>query len=330
MWSAPTLIMSVNLMTDAFDLDEPEISLLQTTLNHPVTCTGVALHSGAQVSMTLRPADADTGIVFVRRDLEEAKSRVPARFDAVVDTRLGTTIANEHGVKVMTVEHLLAALWGSGIDNCLIELEGPEIPIMDGSSEPFTFLLECAGIEVLDVPRTHIEVLRTVAVEDGGSTAVIAPAAHFSLDIAIHFDHDRIGTQKATYDFSSTSFKQSLSRARTFGFVRDVEAMRAAGLARGGSLANAIVLSNEAIVNEEGLRYTDEFVRHKALDCVGDYFLAGGHLMGAVTTLRPGHRINNLLLRALFADAANYRVVKAGALPVAATLPKSVPLQAMA
>lgn len=287
-----------------------DASARQTTLKHPVTCTGVALHSGAQVSMTLRPADAGTGIVFKRRDVDEATALVPARHDTVVDTKLGTTIANAHGVKVMTVEHLMAALWGAGIDNALIELEGPEIPIMDGSSEPFTFLLECAGIEQLDEPRQYIEVLRTVAVEEGGSTAVLAPCDRLKLDITIHFEHPSIGTQQAVYDFAGTTFKQSLSRARTFGFVRDVEAMRNAGLARGGSLANAIVLGDDAIVNEEGLRYADEFVRHKALDCMGDYFLAG-HIKGAVTTLRPGHRINNLLLRELLRDKANYRVVSA-------------------
>jgi UDP-3-O-[3-hydroxymyristoyl] N-acetylglucosamine deacetylase len=288
----------------------PEQNPFQTTLNYPVTCTGVALHSGAQVTMTLKPAETDHGIVFVRRDIDGAKARVPARYDAVVETRLGTTIANAHGTKVMTVEHLMAALWGCGVDNCLIELDGPEVPIMDGSSEPFVFLIECAGIEILDTPRRIIEVLRTVAVEDGNSTAILSPAEYFELDITIHFDHQHIGTQQANYDFTRTNFKQALCRARTFGFARDVEAMRAAGLARGGSLRNAIVLDEHEIVNSEGLRYGDEFVRHKALDCVGDYFLAGSAIRGAVTTLRPGHHINNLLMRALFSDAKNYRVVE--------------------
>lgn len=288
----------------------PEYHPFQTTLNYPVTCTGVALHSGAQVTMSLKPAPADHGVVFVRRDIAAAKARVPARYDAVVDTRLGTTIANAHGTRVMTVEHLMAALWGCGIDNCLVELDGPEVPIMDGSSEPFVFLLECAGIDVLDAPRASIEVLRTVAVEDSGSTAVLTPADHFMLDVTIHFDHARIGTQQARYDFSETTFKQALCRARTFGFAQDVEALRAAGLARGGSLRNAVVLDEESILNTEGLRYGDEFVRHKALDCIGDYFLSGMALQGAVTTLRPGHHINNVLMRALFADSRNYRIVE--------------------
>lgn len=278
----------------------------QTTLHYPVSCNGTALHSGAQVSLSLHPAPAGHGIVFKRRDVAAAAALVPARYDAVCDTRLGTTIRNEAGTTVMTVEHLMAALWGCGIDNALIELDGPEIPIMDGSSEPFVFLIECAGIETLDAPRRVLELRRTVAVEEDGATAVIHPAEALSLDITIQFDHARIRTQRAFYDFAHTGFKQTLCRARTFGFVRDVEALRKAGLARGGSLHNAIVLNDEEVLNAEGLRYQDEFVRHKALDCAGDYFLCGGFLHGAVTTFRPGHRINNLLLRAIFADAENY------------------------
>lgn len=301
----------------------PETNPFQTTLNYPVTCTGIALHSGAQVSMTLKPAPANHGIVFFRQDVDPAKARVAATYDAVCDTRLGTTIVNEHGVKIMTVEHLMAALWGCGVDNCLIELEGPEIPIMDGSSEPFVFLIECAGIDTLEVPRSIIEVLRPVSVEDHGSTAVLKPSDHFRIDITIQFDHDQIGTQQAVYDFSRTNFKQALCRARTFGFARDVEAMRAAGLARGGSLNNAIVLDETSILNEGGLRYKDEFVRHKALDCVGDYFLAGAAIRGSIVTLRPGHHINNLLMRALFADERNYRVLPAA-------VPAFVPAAAMA
>lgn len=289
-----------------------DVSPFQTTLNHAVTCNGVALHSGATVSMTLQPAPAGHGIVFKRRDVEGYKSLVPARYDMVCDTKLGTTLANEYGTKVMTVEHLMAALWGCGIDNCLIELEGPEIPIMDGSSEPFVFLVECAGVRVQDAPRRIIQVNRVVAVEDQGSTAVIAPADHFSLDVTIHFNHDKIGTQKAVYDFTETSFKRALCRARTFGFARDVEQLRSIGLAQGGSLANAVVLGDADILNEDGLRYNDEFVRHKALDCCGDYYLAGAIIRGAVTTFRPGHCINNLLMRELLSNPDNYTMVDAG------------------
>lgn len=279
----------------------------QTSLHYPVSCHGVALHSGAVVTLTMHPAPAGHGIVFRRSDIKGEAAIVPARYDLVKETQLGTTLINAHGTKVMTVEHLMAALWGCGIDNALIELDGPEIPIMDGSAEPFVFLIECAGVEVLDTPRRLLEICRTVAVEEEGASAVITPAEHFALDIAIRFDHAQIGAQRAYYDFERTSFKRSLCRARTFGFAKDVEALRQMGLARGGSLENAVVLDDSGVLNADGLRYEDEFVRHKALDCVGDFYLAGGTLLGEVTTMRPGHRINNLLLREIFADSANYR-----------------------
>jgi UDP-3-O-[3-hydroxymyristoyl] N-acetylglucosamine deacetylase len=234
---------------------------------------------------------------------------VHATYDAVVETTLGTTIANKHGVTVSTIEHLMAAIWGAGIDNARIELDGPEVPIMDGSSEPFIFLLECAGRVQQRATRRVIELLKEVRVEEGGSVASIKPSEGFVLEVEIAFNHPLIATQKARYDFSETTFKQSLARARTFGFARDVEKMRSMGLALGGSLHNAIVVGEHDIMNEGGLRYADEFVRHKALDCVGDYFLAGAQLQGEIVTSRPGHGINNKLLRAIFADASNYRII---------------------
>lgn len=285
----------------------PFTSPYQTSLHYSVSCHGVALHSGATVSLSIKPAPANHGIVFRRTDIAGEAAFVPARYDLVKETQLGTTLINEAGIKIMTVEHIMAALWGLGVDNALIEIGGAEVPIMDGSSEPFVFLIECAGIEVLDAPRRFIEVLRTVAVEEDGASAVIEPADHFALDITIQFAHSHIGSQRALYDFTQTSFKRALSRARTFGFAKDVEALRSIGLARGGSLENAIVLDDAGVLNAEGLRYEDEFVRHKALDCVGDYYLAGATLLGEVTTFRSGHRINNLLLREIFSNQANYR-----------------------
>ena len=280
----------------------------QHTVAAEVSCVGVALHTGDMVNMTIRPGAVNTGIVFLRKDMD-ANNVVPARFDAVMETTLGTTISNKHGVTVSTIEHVMAALWGAGIDNARIELDGAEVPIMDGSSEPFVFLLDCAGRVQQRATRRTIEILREVSVEEGNSKATIRPSEGFSINIEIAFNHPMIATQKATYDFNDTSFKQSLARARTFGFARDVEKMRSMGLALGGSLHNAVVLGEEDILNEGGLRYADEFVRHKALDCVGDYFLSQGHLQGEVTTFKPGHGINNKLLRAVFADAANYRIV---------------------
>ena len=280
----------------------------QHTVAAEVSCVGVALHTGDMVNMTIKPAPAHSGITFIRTDIKD-HNQVPARYDLVGETTLGTTIRNRHGVAVSTIEHVMAALWGAGIDNARIELDAPEVPIMDGSSEPFVFLLDCAGRVQQKATRRVIKVLREVSVEEGSSKAVLRPHDGFTLSVEIVFNHKLITTQKATYDFSDTSFKQSLARARTFGFARDVDKMRSMGLARGGSLHNAIVLSEEDILNEGGLRYADEFVRHKALDCVGDYFLAGGMIDGAVETLRPGHGINNKLLRALFADAANYEIL---------------------
>ena len=290
-----------------------ESAPFQTSIQNKVTCKSIALHSGTDVSMTIHPAPAGHGVVFKRTDVAreqgEAKSLIRAHASGVCDTRLGTTIQNEHGVKVMTVEHLMAALWGAGIDNCLIELEGPEIPNMDGSSEQFIFLLECAGVDILDEPRQVIEILRPVEVRDGDCVARIEPHDGFVLDVSINFDHDAIGKQRGVYDFAQTTFKQSLSRARTFGMLRDVEAMHAAGLALGGSLKNAVVVGDEGVLNEEGLRYSDEFVRHKALDCVGDYYLAGHQLQGKVTTNRPGHKINTMLVQEVLSNEKNFRLV---------------------
>ena len=284
------------------------LEFFQHTVAAEVSCVGVALHTGDMVNMTIRPAAVNTGIVFVRKDVE-VNNVVAAKYDAVMETTLGTTISNKHGVNVSTIEHVMAALWGAGIDNARIELDGAEVPIMDGSSEPFVFLLDCAGRVQQRATRRTIEILREVSVEEGNSRATIRPSDGFTINIEIAFNHPLIATQKATYDFNDTSFKQSLSRARTFGFARDVEKMRSMGLALGGSLHNAIVVGEDDILNEGGLRYADEFVRHKALDCVGDYFLAAGHLQGEVTTFKPGHGINNKLLRAVFADPANYRIV---------------------
>ncbi len=274
----------------------------QTTITKTTSCQGVGVHTGAPVTITLKPSEPYTGIHFVRTDVEANVAIVPARYDAVTETTLGTTITNEFGTSVATVEHLMAALWGCGIDNVTIEIDGPEVPIMDGSSEPFIFLIECAGIRRFEAPRQWIEVDRTIAVRDGDSFAMIEPYDGFTLDVEIDFAHQVIGRQCGFYDFSKVTFRQLLSRARTFGFETDVQKLRSMGLARGGSLDNAVVIGQNKILNEDGLRFNDEFVRHKALDCLGDYFLLGAHLRGAVTTSRPGHGINNKLMRAVMEE----------------------------
>lgn len=288
-------------------------SPFQTTLAGKISCSGIGLHCGRKVTMKLYPADADTGIQFIRLDVDEEKSVIEASYLNVTGTMLGTTVSNEHGISISTVEHIMAALWGMGVDNAIIALDGAEIPIMDGSSEPFVFLIECAGVTKLSARRNTVEVLQTVKVKEGSSTSIISPFDGFKLDIAIEYPNTVIPRQHAIYDFSNDSFKNALCRARTFGFVSDVEKLQAQGLARGGSLDNAIVMDDLKILNQNGLRYDDEFVRHKALDCVGDFFLSGFRIRGAVATHKPGHGINNKLLRALFADRSAWRLTSSPA-----------------
>jgi UDP-3-O-[3-hydroxymyristoyl] N-acetylglucosamine deacetylase len=302
----------------------------QTTIANKVSCSGVGLHSGAAVIMTLQPAAANTGIVFKRLDVAKEHAVVVARYDAVMETKLGTTIRNHFNVGVSTIEHLMAALWGAGVDNVTIELNGPEVPIMDGSSEPFTFMLECAGLKRLPAAKRVIKILKTMEVREGDSIARVSPNLEGEegcvLDIEIAFAHKAINRQVASYDFRDVTFKQALSRARTFGFEHEVEALRSMGLARGGSLENAIVVGKEGILNEGGLRYDDEFVRHKALDCIGDLYLAGCRIDGHFHFTRPGHAINNALLRALLADETAYIITQSDSTlqPVVPTAAKTV------
>lgn len=277
--------------------------LRQRTLKTSIDCTGVALHSGNKVKMTLHPANVDVGIVFRRTDVAGQGAEIPALWDRVVDTRLCTVLGNEAGITVSTVEHVMAALAGCGIDNVLIELNGPEVPIMDGSAEPFVFLIECAGVRELDAPCRFVRVLKPVTVSDGDCRVTLMPANHFTVEMEIKFDSAVVEQQNLHLGVVNGAFSKELARARTFGFLHEVEAMRSAGLAQGGSLENAIVISGDEIMNEDGLRFDDEFVRHKALDAVGDMYLAGGQVLGAFSGIRSGHALNNKLLRALFSDS---------------------------
>ena len=281
----------------------------QKTLKTPIGCSGVGLHSGTRVAMTLKPAAPGSGIVFHRTDLHGEAAIVPASWRNVVDTRMCTALANAHGTRVGTVEHLMAALFGCAIDNAIVEIDGPEVPVMDGSSAPFVFLIECAGTVDQAAIRQGIEVCREVSVLEDGCHVSIAPAAGFSVSFEIDFGDNAIARQSCELDLARGGFKADLSRARTFGFVHDIDRLQAAGLARGGSLDNAVVISGNRILNDEGLRYDDEFVRHKMLDCVGDLYLAGAPLIGQVTAVRSGHRHNYSLLSTLFADPTAYRYV---------------------
>jgi len=293
-------------------IDARKLSVYQYTLKDAIDCTGIGLHSGARVSMTLRPAEPDRGIVFRRTDIAGSGVEIPARWDAVVDTRLNTTLGDGNGVTIGTVEHVMAALSGAGVDNAIIELNGPEVPIMDGSAAPFIFLIECAGVVEQNAPRRVIEILRPVSVGDRERSAMLSPGNSFSVSFEIDFKGTLIEQQQFFGDFSNGAFRRDIARARTFGFEEEVEALRAAGLARGGSLDNAIVVSGERILNDDGLRFDDEFVRHKVLDSIGDLYLAGGQIIGHFHGFRSGHGLNHELLRALFDNEDAWRISELG------------------
>lgn len=275
----------------------------QRSLKNVIRATGVGLHTGDKVHLTLRPAAADTGIVFRRVDLEPPVE-IRACPHNVGDTRLSTTLVNGD-VRVSTVEHLLSAFAGLGIDNAYVDLSAPEVPIMDGSAGPFVFLIQSAGIEEQNRPKRFIRIKRPVEVRDGDKLARFEPYDGFKVEFTIDFDHpafhDR--TKRARVDFSTSSFVKEVSRARTFGFLREIEQLRQQNLALGGSLDNAVVVDEYRVLNEEGLRYEDEFVKHKILDAIGDLYLLGHTLIGAFKGHKSGHGLNNQLLRALIADS---------------------------
>ncbi len=290
---------------------------IQRTLKAPIDCVGTGLHSGQHVRLELQPAPPGTGLLFRRADLGRD---IPARFDHVLDTRLCTVLGlpDDPAVRVGTVEHVLAALAGAGVHNAVVQVDGPEVPILDGSAESFLFLIDCAGIVEQDEAAAIIEVRRRVRVADGDAYAELRPSA-FGLDLAlsIAFDAAAIGRQALTLRLTPEVFRNELARARTFTLASEVAQLRAAGLALGGSLGNAVVVDGARVLNPGGLRMQDEFVRHKMLDVVGDLALAGAPVRGRLVAHRSGHAINNRLLRALFADAANWRLAPepAAALP---------------
>jgi UDP-3-O-[3-hydroxymyristoyl] N-acetylglucosamine deacetylase len=273
--------------------------LKQRTLKTAIRTTGVGLHTGARVDLNLRPAAPDTGIVFHRVDLATPVS-IPARAENVGDTRLSSTLRLD-GASVSTVEHLMSALAGLGIDNLHVDIAGPELPIMDGSAYPFVFLLQSAGIVEQAAVKQYLRIDAPVEVRDGDKWARFEPFAGFKLDFTIDFPHPVFGSENrhVVVDFAEHSYVKEVARARTFGFMQDVEALRAAGLALGGSLHNAIVLDETRVLNSEGLRFDNEFVRHKVLDAIGDLYLLGHPLIGQYTAYKPGHALNNALARAL-------------------------------
>lgn len=281
----------------------------QRTLKNVIRATGIGLHTGEKVYMTLRPAAVDSGIIFRRVDLDPPVE-IRSSCENVGDTRLSTALA-KGDVRIATVEHLLSAMAGLGIDNAYVDVSAPEVPIMDGSAGPFVFLLQSAGIEEQSAPKRFIRIKKTVTVRDGDKWARFEPFDGFKVGFSIDFDHPIFTrrTSTAEIDFSTTSFVKEVSRARTFGFMRDIEMLRERNLALGGSMDNAIVLDDYRVLNEDGLRYEDEFVKHKILDAIGDLYLLGHSLIGAFFGYKSGHELNNRLLRALMADASAWEEV---------------------
>lgn len=281
----------------------------QRTLKNVIRATGVGLHSGDKVYLTLRPAPVDSGIIFRRVDLNP-HMEIPARAENVGDTRLSTTLV-KGTTRISTVEHLLSALAGLGIDNAYVDLSASEVPIMDGSAGPFVFLIQSAGIEEQNAPKRYIRIKRAVQVQDGDKWARFDPFNGFKVSFRIDFEHPvfKRSSQFAEIDFSKTSFVKEVSRARTFGFMHEIELLRENKLALGGSLDNAIVMDDYRVLNEDGLRYEDEFVKHKVLDAVGDLYLLGYGLIGAFSGYKSGHELNNKLLRTLLADKQAWELV---------------------
>ena len=307
---------------------------MQHTMSKTATLSGVGLHSGAETTLKIKKADVHSGIVFVRTDVSDRDNRISGKWDAVVDTRLCTVVGNEAGVTVGTVEHLMAALRSCGVDNAVIELDGPEVPIMDGSSEPFIAAIQKAGLKTQAAPRRAIKILKEVRIEDGDKVVVLKPAIGSKFKSVIEFAHPSIGKQSYEIEMLNGHFATDVADARTFGFMEEVQALRAMGLALGGSTDNAIVLDKNGVLNESGLRYHDEFARHKLLDAVGDLYLAGAPIIGMYEGFKAGHAMNNKILHALFAqedawttmdlyidiDAAVSETLPAGKLKMPATL----------
>ncbi len=288
------------------DMHIPTLVRRQSTLRSTVMCAGVELHGGEHTRLVMRPAPVGTGLVFVRTDVTDRNNKILVRPDAVTGVRNCTTLSNAAGVKISTIEHLLAALSATGLDNLYMDVDGEELPALDGSAEPFLKLIEQVGITRQAAARRYIRVVKTIEVKHGQTTARIEPCERLELDVTIDFEDDAIGKQQVEIVPDVRSFRDRLASARTFARLHEVAALQAAGLSKGGSLDNAVVVDGAKILNPEGLRFSDEFVRHKALDLLGDLYL-GGPILGRVTTVRGGHGINHDLLMALYGDKDAWR-----------------------
>jgi UDP-3-O-[3-hydroxymyristoyl] N-acetylglucosamine deacetylase len=281
---------------------------MQLTIQNPISCFGIGVHSGNKTQVTLKPAPKDIGIVFVRTDVTSFDNKILANYANVFDTALSTSIKNNANISVSTIEHLMAAIWGCGIDNLIIEIDGPEVPIMDGSSKPFVFMIECAGVQVLNAPKKFLKLLKEIKIADGGSEIFARPAEKVIIDLTIDFTSKVIGKQSHIFS-AENNFKDEIANSRTFGFVHELDYLQSRGLAKGASLDNAIGIDQDVILNHEGLRHDNEFVRHKLLDLLGDLYTAQSHVVAEINGYKTSHNLNNQFLRKIFSDPTNYSFV---------------------
>jgi UDP-3-O-[3-hydroxymyristoyl] N-acetylglucosamine deacetylase len=282
----------------------------QQTINFPISFSGIGVHTGKSSKVRILPAEDDTGIIFKRIDEKNKDNIIKAHYDQVKQTNLGTYIINQDKVGVSTIEHMMAAIWALKIDNLIVEIDNYEVPILDGSSEPFLFFLRSAGIKKLKKKRKYLKILKKISYfqkkNKTSPHAIIEPDDGYKIDLTIIYPNNIIGTQNAYFDAEKDSFKNLIARARTFTDAREIENMQQLGYAQGGSLKNALVVDEKNIINKDGLRTQDEFVKHKILDCIGDFYLAGSPIIGKITGYKSGHEINNKLLRKIFSDESNY------------------------
>jgi|SaaInlStandDraft_7_1057024.scaffolds.fasta_scaffold40147_3 UDP-3-O-[3-hydroxymyristoyl] N-acetylglucosamine deacetylase len=287
----------------------------QMTIQRPISFSGIGIHSGKISNVKISPSGPDTGITFVRTDIDKSKNVIKAKFDNVMSTTLGTSLTNEHNIKVSTIEHLMAGLWGSSIDNCLIEIDSEEIPIFDGSCEPFIFIIECAGRDHQYNLRKFLKINKKIEYKETGKDGKeircsLDPDRGFTVDLSIEFSNKVIGNQDFNFSYLDNDFRTSISRARTFGLENEVKMMNKMGLGLGGSLDNAIIVGDDSVLNTDGLRFENEFVRHKILDSIGDLYLSGYPILGKFTGYRSGHTANNKLLRNLFENKDSYEIIE--------------------
>ncbi|WP_395477607.1 UDP-3-O-acyl-N-acetylglucosamine deacetylase [Rickettsia endosymbiont of Pantilius tunicatus] len=286
----------------------------QVTLSKPVSCYGIGVHSGKRTQLTIEPTKENTGIIFVRTDISSENNYIEAKYFNVSDTLLSTTISNSNKIQVSTIEHIMAALWGCGIDNAIIKIDGPEVPIMDGSSKPFVFMIECAGKKLQNAPKKYLKILKEVTAAHKDCELICRPSDHMKIDLTIDFNSKAIGRQSLVFS-KQESFNDNIADARTFGFTKDVDYLQSKGLALGASFENAIGIDDQdKVLNPDGLRYQDEFVRHKLLDLFGDLYTSGNNIISSINGYKTSHALNNELLQRIFSDSTSHKFVNASEL----------------